>query len=839
MSTAPLTRELPRLAPAALDAIGLAAGSLPPQRGRVNAVDLVLAVLGQDRAGARVVDVLAPGHLARIEDRLRAVQSAVPPGATAYGELDLPGGTTVALDITARELFDRLARLAGRTADTKALLLAEAARPESALVAALADLGLGGAPASIAMQLDALARRVGDDPTTGAQAVVFRPIGALPSAEPAAPRPADEPYTGRIDRTPADYPATDWTSPAAPSPTGGAGADAMPEAAGSPPSAGAPAAPKVAPSVGPVVDRLALARAAAAGPYDTGGMFVNPAWVKRVLAAAERNPLTVIAAESADTADELVAALAGQLARDAAGMFGVRTVITLDPGYLATQPGNAVRDGLRAAAGGLLYLPDIARCLDPNRSSGADVDLKRALARRDVRVIGTLVGREAGKRWPPDDAPEHEVIYLDPAGVDETLRLLQSRRDDLKRRLSTANLTFDITDEALATAARVADRYYRDPPPPAGAIRLIQEAATAIKVRLTAGMGALQDARVAPTPSIDVDDILLALERITGIKAQLDDQQKLLGIEDHLRRRVVGQEAAITSVADAIRRARAGLKDPNRPIGSFIFMGPSGVGKTELAKALAEFLFDDEDAMIRLDMSEYHERHTISRMIGAPPGYVGFDEGGQLTEPVRKRPYVLVLFDEIEKAHPDVHAILLQIMDDGRLTDSRGRTVDFRNTVVIMTGNVGSEYYRVEADLGRDKVVEAVREAAREVFRPEFLGRVDEFIIFNSLGASDMRLIVDIQERKLNRKLGEQGMTIRFSEALKDHLAEAGYAPELGARPLNVAISRLIERPLSRLIIEGRFKAGDTIAVDVGTGDAVTFGPATPPETSAPPPAAA
>ena len=252
-------------------------------------------------------------------------------------------------------------------------------------------------------------------------------------------------------------------------------------------------------------------------------------------------------------------------------------------------------------------------------------------------------------------------------------------------------------------------------------------------------------------------------------------------------------------------------------------MGPSGVGKTELAKALAEFLFDDEHAMVRLDMSEYHERHTISRLIGAPPGYVGYDAGGQLTEPVRKKPYQLVLFDEIEKAHQDVHAILLQIMEDGRLTDSQGRTVDFRNTVIIMTGNVGSEFYRVEADIGKEKVEEAVREEAREAFRPEFLGRVDEFLVFNSLGPDVMRLIVDIQSRKLSKRLREQNMKIKLTDALKDQLARAGYAPELGARPLRGAIRRQIEQPLSRAIIEGRFGSGDAIVADLGHDGETVF----------------
>jgi len=276
-------------------------------------------------------------------------------------------------------------------------------------------------------------------------------------------------------------------------------------------------------------------------------------------------------------------------------------------------------------------------------------------------------------------------------------------------------------------------------------------------------------------------------------------------------------------VAEAIRRARAGLKDANRPIGSFVFMGPSGVGKTELAKALAEFLFDDERAMVRLDMSEYQERHTVSRLLGAPPGYVGYDSGGQLTEAIRRRPYQEVLFDEIEKAHADLHNVLLQIMDEGRLTDAQGRVADFRNTLVIMTGNVGSEYFRLEGELGRDKVVEAVREELRHAFRPEFLGRVDDCIIFNSLGPAEMRKIVDIQERLLSKTLAAQGLAMTFSDGLKDQLARAGYAPELGARPLKGAIRSLVEQPLARQIIEGRFTHGDRIAALIGADGTVTF----------------
>jgi ATP-dependent Clp protease ATP-binding subunit ClpA len=576
-----------------------------------------------------------------------------------------------------------------------------------------------------------------------------------------------------------------------------------------------------------VIDLAARpARAAAGGAAEgsaEGSAYLNSRWAKRVLAAMDRNALTVLVTDSQEMVDEMAAALAQQLAHDQDGVFGVRAFVALEPGYLATQPANALRDGIRAAAGGVLYLPNIPRYLDQARSAGGSLDLRRALARGDLRVLGTLADRDVGRLWPPEDSPPCELVFLEAAGIDETKGILESRRQEMEQQLSSPAARIRITDAAIDMAARVADRYYRDPPPPGGAIRLLREAATAIKVRAAAGMGALQDDRVSPAPELDPDDVLYALERLTGIKAQLDDQAKLLGIEAALHRRVVGQDQAITALADAIRRARAGLKDPGRPIGTFIFMGPSGVGKTELARALAEFLFDDENAMVRLDMSEYHERHTISRLIGAPPGYVGYDEGGQLTEPIRRKPYQIVLFDEIEKAHPDVHNALLQIMEDGRLTDSRGRTVDFRNTVIIMTGNVGSEYFRLEGELGREKVEEAVREEARQVFRPEFLGRVDDFIIFRSLGPAEMRQIVDLQLAGLNKKLGAQGLSIVCSEALCKHLAEAGYAPELGARPLRGQVRTLIEQPLARLIIQGTVSAGQTVAAELAGDGTVAF----------------
>jgi len=315
-------------------------------------------------------------------------------------------------------------------------------------------------------------------------------------------------------------------------------------------------------------------------------------------------------------------------------------------------------------------------------------------------------------------------------------------------------------------------------------------------------------------------DIAEIISKWTGIpvsKLVESEMQKLLQLEDELHRRVIGQEEAVTAVADSIQRSRAGLADPNRPTASFIFLGPTGVGKTELAKALAAYLFDTEEAMVRIDMSEYMEKHAVSRLIGAPPGYVGYEEGGQLTEAIRRRPYAVILFDEIEKAHPDVFNVMLQILDDGRVTDSQGRTVDFKNTVIIMTSNIGSQYILdVAADDARyEEMRSRVMEAMRTSFRPEFLNRIDEIIIFHSLKKSELREIVKLQVQRLAQRLSDRKMSLRLSESALDFLAEVGYDPVFGARPLKRAIQRELETQIAKHILRGEFIDGDTIFVDV------------------------
>jgi ATP-dependent Clp protease ATP-binding subunit ClpB len=293
-------------------------------------------------------------------------------------------------------------------------------------------------------------------------------------------------------------------------------------------------------------------------------------------------------------------------------------------------------------------------------------------------------------------------------------------------------------------------------------------------------------------------------------------------MEERLHRRVVGQEEAVRAVSNAIRRARANLQDPNRPVGSFIFLGPTGVGKTELARALAEFLFDDEGAMVRLDMSEYMEKHTVARLIGAPPGYIGYEEGGQLTEAVRRHPYSVVLFDEIEKAHPDVFNVLLQIMDDGRLTDGHGRTVDFKNSVVIMTSNVGSTWITHFSEGQFEQMREQVMEALRAQFRPEFLNRVDEIIMFHPLAKEHLKEIVDIQLERLQHRLAERHLQLQLTDAAKELLIEAGYDPVYGARPLRRTIQQKVLDPLALNVLAGEFHEGDVVIADV-EGDNFVF----------------
>ncbi|MDX2273536.1 MAG: ATP-dependent chaperone ClpB [Cyanobacteriota bacterium] len=384
----------------------------------------------------------------------------------------------------------------------------------------------------------------------------------------------------------------------------------------------------------------------------------------------------------------------------------------------------------------------------------------------------------------------------------EQLQTLKGERDAIKLQIEQAEQKYDLNRAAELKYGKLMEIE-----------RQIQEKEAYIASQQSSGEPMLRE-------QVTQEDIAEIVSRWTGIPVtnlMESERQKLLQLESHLHQKVIGQEEAVTAVAAAIRRARAGMKDPGRPIGSFLFLGPTGVGKTELARALAEFLFDTSEAMVRIDMSEYMEKHAVSRLVGAPPGYVGYEEGGQLSESVRRRPYSVVLFDEVEKAHPDVFNILLQVLDDGRITDSQGRTIDFKNTIIIMTSNIGSDYIlEVAGDESRyEEMRTEVLGLLRRNFRPEFLNRVDELIIFHALTKSQIRSIVSLQMRRVEQLLADQKIDLLLTEAAKDYVAEVGYDPVFGARPLKRTIQREIENPIATKLLENQFVAGDTIEVTV------------------------
>ena len=535
---------------------------------------------------------------------------------------------------------------------------------------------------------------------------------------------------------------------------------------------------------------------------------------------------------------------------------------------------KAVMDEVQRSKGDvILMIDELHTVVGAGAAQGAmDASnmLKPALARGELQCIGATTLDEFHKHIEKDAALERRFapIHVDEPSVDDTIKMLHGLRDRYE-----AHHKVHFSDEALTAAARLADRYVTDRHLPDKAIDLIDEAAAKVRVALYSMPPDLKSMktdvdrlraeeeqaglerdyeRAAQKKAerlrleteyaekrekwetehqldevVDVDDIASVVHQWTGIPVNQmleTESVKLLHMEARLHERIIGQEEAIHAVSDAIRRARSGLKDPARPIGSFIFIGPSGVGKTELAKALAWFMFDDEEALVRIDMSEYREQHTVSRLFGAPPGYVGYEEGGQLTEAVRRRPYRVVLFDEIEKAHPEVWNALLQILDDGRLTDGQGKVVDFRNTVLIMTSNLGTEYVTKGGTLGfltqkaddderamHDKIEKALKAA----FRPEFINRVDETIMFSPLTVEQMEEIVVLQMKEVQDRLNEHDITVQLSDAARIWLAKEGFDPAFGARPLRRAIQKYVESPLSVELLGGKYKDGVVVQVDV------------------------
>jgi ATP-dependent Clp protease ATP-binding subunit ClpC len=533
---------------------------------------------------------------------------------------------------------------------------------------------------------------------------------------------------------------------------------------------------------------------------------------------------------------------------------------------------KSVIEAIRAAEGKIIvFLDELHTVVGAGGAEGA-IDaaqmIKPALARGEMRTVGATTLDEYRKYIEKDPALERrfQPIFVEEPSVETTVAILKGLRPRYEEHHGVR-----ISDDALEAAAQLSARYLTERHLPDKAIDVIDEAASKLRIDTydlpprpealrkeiaelsaqgeaaaraqrydeAARVKARLDELNAKLPAaeakwagveqlddtVDAEDVAAIIASWTGIPVSRmfeEEARKLLAMEERLHQRVKGQDEAVHAIAEAIRRARAGLKDPRRPIGSFIFLGPTGVGKTELARALAEFLFDDEDSMVRIDMSEYMERHAVSRLIGAPPGYVGYEEGGQLTEAVRRRPYRVILLDEIEKAHPDVFNILLQVLEDGRLTDNAGRVVDFSNTVVIMTSNVGSEYITPpsseederEREEHYERMREQVVEALRRVFRPELLNRIDEIIVFHALTHAEIVQIVDLMLARVGKALAERSIKLVATAAAKELLAAEGYDPRYGARPLRRTIQKLVENPVSSALLRGEFGEGDTIQVD-------------------------
>jgi ATP-dependent Clp protease ATP-binding subunit ClpC len=538
-----------------------------------------------------------------------------------------------------------------------------------------------------------------------------------------------------------------------------------------------------------------------------------------------------------------------------------------------------IMDEIRSAGNIILFIDELHTLIGAGGAEGA-IDasniLKPALARGELQCIGATTLDEYRKYIEKDAALERrfQPIMVDEPSIEEAILILKGLRDRYE-----AHHRVKITDEAIEQAVRLSDRYITDRYLPDKAIDLIDEAAS--RVRLSSftvppelkqleqqleevkkekdaavqsqefeKAAALRDKEQKLREELEVrrnrwkqdqgkqdsevtpEDIASIVSSWTGIpvtKLAQEETERLLNMEQVLHKRVIGQEEAVRSVARAIRRARAGLKDPKRPIGSFIFLGPTGVGKTELARALAEAMFGDEDAMIRIDMSEYMEKHSTSRLVGSPPGYVGYEEGGQLTEKVRRKPYSVVLFDEIEKAHPEVFNILLQVLEDGRLTDGKGRTVDFRNTIIIMTSNVGASTIRKNARMGftvgdtfkdeYEQMRSNVMDELKKTFRPEFLNRIDDVIVFHPLREEHLEQIVSLMVEDLRKRLKEQQIDFTLTDAAKKHLAKEGFDPQYGARPLRRAIQKHIEDRLSEELLSGRIQRGDSVVIDLKDGE--------------------
>ena len=640
----------------------------------------------------------------------------------------------------------------------------------------------------------------------------------------------------------------------------------------------------------PTLDQLGIDLTAAAREDKLDPVIGRQKEIERVIQVLSRrtknNPVLIGEPGVGKTA--IAEAIAHRIAAsDVPETLQGKRLLTLDVGSLVAgtkyrgefeERLKKVIEEIKTAGNCVIFIDEIHTLVGAGAAEGA-VDaasiLKPSLARGELQCIGATTLDDYRKHVERDAALERrfQPIMVDEPTTEQTVEILRgikSRYEDYHR------LTID--DSAIKTAAGLAARYIPDRFLPDKAIDLIDEASSRLRIKLSGPPLSIneatqvletvrkekeeamsdqqyeraaelrerelelekkiEDMRDGWKQEMDPGEMVVTDEHIsevvsmwTGLpvtRLAADETVKLLQMEEALHKRIVGQDEAITAISKAVRRARAGLKDPRRPIGSFIFLGPTGVGKTELVRALAEFMFGSEDALVRLDMSEFRERHAVARLVGAPPGYIGYDEGGQLTEAVRRKTYSAILLDEIEKAHPDVFNMLLQIFDDGHLTDAKGRKVDFRNTIIMMTSNIGSELIRKESTIGfvsrvdeakvaqlsYDKMKEKVLEEMKKTFRPEFLNRIDGVVVFHALSQEHIRQIVELLLSQVGEQLKEKDIKLETTDAAKDFLGEKGYDPTFGARPLRRVIEHMVEDPLSEALLEGRFNPGETIQID-------------------------
>lgn len=744
----------------AKDAFLLANSNLPEGTTAIRPIDLVWAIASSDSKGKRMIVATATG---RFFDFLDLIERRQKTQSVSENPVELlVGSSAYPVEKSVVNLFLRAAELAGQNPiGTDHFLLAETERDKSILVELFSAAGVKG---SVKEGIKDLAEIIEFREQASAEISSLESVSSFP---------------GRVE-------------------------DGIPKTV-------------VSASESVVRERDFISEAKE-GKYKD--LYFRPELIRKLLYNISSQDTAVIVTEQPEEADSIMKGLALQLTGDQVdknGLIKVDNIIAVDPAALVTNLEQSINLVTRTK-NGIFYLPKFTKELGQiltGEVQGGQI-LRKAVMQKQKLVL--VMTPSQWKEWCRKDF-FNEIpypIFVESATIENTIKFIKTIKPKLEKELGC-----EVSEEAIKTAAITADRFLKtEIPLPASVILLLKWAATEISIQ-SSKMTVLEEQKVIHDMKVDPDDVLFALEVMKGIETVTEDKKRYLEMERMLGERIIGQDEVLRELASAIRRARAGMKDPKKPIGSFMFMGPSGVGKTEVAKALAEFLFGDEQALIEIDMSEYGEKHTVSRLIGAPPGYVGYQEGGQLTEPLRKKPYSVILFDELEKAHPEVLNIFLQMLQEGRLTDGQGNKIDLKNTVIIATGNVGSIYFSLGDEVTREEKVQAVLDEIKRTFRPELLNRFDGILVFNTLTMENLETIAKLQIKKLNRLLAEQNLSVEVSPEVVQFLAKKDYVPEYGARHLQRVIQGEISNPLSTAILSGEYKAGDTVKVDLQEGKLV------------------